>query len=149
MCAAGDLKYISYPLICEDGISSLGTIDTEKYEPTEKVISLFNIVVCVVRDSALAKLKLKESQLQTATASSSLEHVGADPIITALGLQNSFREIAPETLERAVKVYIYLSDVIFLHFCILIYKYLYVHSHRIFRWLYCLKKGGKGMLVSK
>lgn len=101
----GDLKYISYPLICEDGISSLGTVDTEKYEPTEKVISLFNIVVCVVRDSALAKLKLKENHLQTtATLSLSVEHVGADPIITALGLHNSFRDIAPETLKRAVKV---------------------------------------------
>ena len=107
ICHVGDLKYISYPLICEDGISTMGTVDTEKYEPTEKVISLFNVVVCVVRDSALAKLKLRESHLQTTVtdASTSSELVGADPIITALGLQNSFKKIEPDTLKRAVKVH--------------------------------------------
>ena len=96
----------------------MGTVDTEKYEPTEKVISLFNVVVCVVRDNALAKLKLRESHLQSTitTASASPEQIGTDPIITALGLQNSFREIAPETLKRAVKVCMHKhNDVILIH----------------------------------
>ena len=137
----GDLKYISYPLICEDGISTMGTIDTEKYEPTEKIISLFNVVVCVVRDSALAKLKLRESHLQhVASMSSSHENVGADPIITALGLHNSFKEITPNTLKRAVKVCLTTQKLQF-HLIANIIMLLI----RTSRWHYCLRKGDKDM----
>ena len=59
----GDLKYISYPSSVKMA-SAPWVPSTQKNMNPQKIISLFNVVVCVVRDSALAKLKLRESHLQ-------------------------------------------------------------------------------------
>jgi len=86
----GDLKYISFPTSCTDGLS------TE--ESSSNVISLFNVVVVVVRESAFAKLSRTLNNPLTDSS-----EAGVDPVTITLGLRNSISNIPMETLKQAIE----------------------------------------------
>lgn len=86
----GDLKYISFPTSCTDGLSSEGS--------SVNVISLFNVIVVVVRQSAYEKLcRSLNSPLPE------FDNICIDPVAVALGLRNSMANIPIDTLKRVVE----------------------------------------------
>eukprot|EP00596_Hydrurales_sp_CCMP1899_P003461 CAMPEP_0119037084 /NCGR_PEP_ID=MMETSP1177-20130426/5198_1 /TAXON_ID=2985 /ORGANISM="Ochromonas sp, Strain CCMP1899" /LENGTH=873 /DNA_ID=CAMNT_0006997833 /DNA_START=22 /DNA_END=2640 /DNA_ORIENTATION=+ len=97
-----DLHYISFPCPCSDELSTDTSIQT-----ATDVISLFNIVVVTVRESAMKKLEAipgtNSTNYQKRKNYSQHEMTGLDPVAVALGLQSHTQAVRPKVLRRIVE----------------------------------------------
>lgn len=74
------------------------------------MITLFNVVIATVRESAIKKLDLtslanskrSKNYSQVQRSLSKFETAGSDPVAAALGLQNSNQAVRPRVLRRFV-----------------------------------------------
>lgn len=96
-----DLRYISFPCPCSDELST----DTSSQTATD-VITLFNVVIATVRDSAIKKLESLPSSNPNRKDQRSLfsknDTAGSDPVAAALGLRNNAKAVCPNALRRSV-----------------------------------------------
>lgn len=97
-----DLHYISFPCPCSDELSTDTSIQT-----TTDVITLFNVVIATVRESAMRKLESisnAESKRSNKKKNvfSKYEASGSDPVAAALGLQSNAQTVCPAVLRRLV-----------------------------------------------
>lgn len=95
-----DLHYISFPCPCSDELSTDTSIQT-----ATDVISLFNVIVVTVRESAMKKLEAtpgsnSRRNNQNRKIYSQHEKAGLDPVAVALGLQSHTQAIRPIVLRR-------------------------------------------------
>lgn len=91
-----DIQYVSFPCPCADELSAdvHGAID---------VITLFNVVVAVVRESAMRRvLGYEDSQNSEVKRlfSKKLKEPGCDPVATAMGLRGEIHPISSSMMRR-------------------------------------------------
>jgi hypothetical protein len=82
-----DLEYISFPLSC-----SREQIAEDK-DPGGDVLSMFNVVIACIRESAL-------HSTYTRPLASAMSLAGEDPVAALLGLSTTRRPIALPVLHR-------------------------------------------------
>jgi hypothetical protein len=96
-----DLHYISFPCPCSDELSA----DTSSQTATD-VITLFNVVIATVRDSAIKRLEsIPSSDSQTRdhrSLFSKNDIAGSDPVASALGLRSNAKAVCPNAVRRSV-----------------------------------------------
>lgn len=97
-----DLHYISFPCPCSDELSTdVGG------ETTTDVITLFNVVIATVRESAMKKVESALSANskindQRKSLFSKFETAGSDPVAAALGLRGNGKAVSSSALRRFV-----------------------------------------------
>ena len=89
-----DLHYISFPCPCSDELSTDTSVQT-----TTDVITLFNVVIATVRESAMKKLEATSGS-NSNLSFSKFESAGSDPVAITLGLQSANQAVSPNVLRR-------------------------------------------------
>ena len=76
-----DIHYISYPTPCSEDLSNIA-------DPSSNinVITLFNVVIAIVRENAINKKLNKSSYEVLSSGADRLKKIGLDPISFAMGL---------------------------------------------------------------
>ena len=97
-----DLHYISFPCPCSDELSTDAGGET-----TTDVITLFNVVIATVRESAMKRVESSLSANskindQRKSLFSKFETAGTDPVAAALGLRGNGKAVSSSALRRSV-----------------------------------------------
>lgn len=88
-----DLHYISYPCPCSDELKERALLHPSYQANNIDVITLFNVIIVTVRDSALKRvlMQTKESTINSMSSDKIFEshRPGMDPVAAAMGLRSN------------------------------------------------------------
>ena len=94
----GDLQYVSFPTNCVDDSLAFSPIESDS-DSYANNISMFNVVVALVKQSAFQRLQLSSNIDFNRLGNKS----GIDPVAGVLGLQDNYSRVSIESVRKVVE----------------------------------------------